>query len=62
MDIAALSIGMANQQVRKEAGVAIMDKSMIMMEQQSLQLMDMLQQPAPQASHPSLGGQVDMKV
>ncbi|MEC5424499.1 putative motility protein [Virgibacillus sp. C22-A2] len=61
MDIAALSIGMANQRVRSEAGLAIMGNVMNVMEQQGLQLMEMLQQPISPAPHPSLGKQVDLK-
>ncbi|WP_404455664.1 YjfB family protein [Oceanobacillus kapialis] len=61
MDIAALSMAMANQQVRSNAGLAVMDNSMKMMEQQGEDLMKMLQQEAPSAPHPSLGNQIDLK-
>lgn len=61
MDIAALSMAMANQHVRSNAGIAVMDNSMKMMEQQGQGLVQMLQQESPVAPHPSLGKQIDLK-
>lgn len=61
MDIAALSVVMANQQVRASAGLSIMNKSMGIAEQQNQQLVDMLQKSSVQAPHPSLGKMVDVQ-
>ncbi|WP_404455781.1 YjfB family protein [Virgibacillus necropolis] len=61
MDIAALSVAMANQHVRASASQAIMNKSMGVMEQQSQQLLDMLKTSGAQAPHPSLGKVVDIQ-
>lgn len=60
MDIAALSVAMANQHVRASTGLAIMNKTMGVMEQQNLQLLDMLQ-TSVQAPHPTLGKAVDIQ-
>ncbi|ASN04089.1 YjfB family protein [Virgibacillus necropolis] len=61
MDIAALSVVMANQQVQASAGLTIMNKSMGVMEQQSEQLLDMLKTSSVQAPHPSLGKVIDIQ-
>lgn len=61
MDIAALSIAMANQHVRVSASQAIMDKTMGVAEQQGQQLLDMLKTSGVQAPHPSLGKVVDIQ-
>ncbi|AXI10600.1 hypothetical protein CUC15_17385 [Oceanobacillus zhaokaii] len=62
MDVAALSVVMAQNQVRMDAGFSLMDKVMNMSEQQSIQLNDMLGQSVTHASHPSLGSQLDLKI
>ncbi|MFZ3578255.1 YjfB family protein [Virgibacillus sp. DJP39] len=61
VNVAALSVAMSNHQVRESAGLAIMNKSMGVMEQQSQQLMDMLKTSGPEAPHPSLGKLVDFQ-
>ena len=61
MDIAALSVVMANQQVRTQAGLAVMDNAKKIMEQDGAQLIDMLNQTNPPARHPSKGLQIDVK-
>ncbi|PAV31329.1 putative motility protein [Virgibacillus profundi] len=62
MDIAALSIAMANQQVRNNAGIAVMNNAKEMMEQQGSQLIKMLEQPAQSAPHPTAGSRIDIKI
>lgn len=61
MDIASLSMAMANQQVRSDASLAIMNNVKRVAEQQGGQLVEMLQQSAPTPSHPSLGNRIDVK-
>lgn len=61
MDVAALSIAMASQQVRTSAGLAIMDKTMGVTEQQNLQLLDMLKTSTVPVPHPTLGKVVDVQ-
>jgi len=61
MDIAALSVAMANQQVRSQAGLAVMNNVKNVMEQDGSQLIEMLNQANPPAAHPSKGIQVDIK-
>lgn len=58
MDIAALSVVMANQQVRSNAGLAVMKNAKEMMEQQGDQTIEMLNQTVP---HPTTGNQIDVK-
>ncbi|MFA1822479.1 YjfB family protein [Virgibacillus oceani] len=60
MDIAALSVVMANQQVRSQAGMAVMDNAKKVMEQDGAQLIEMLNQ-SPPVQHPSKGMQIDVK-
>lgn len=62
MDIAALSIGLANHQVRSDAGVAMMRNVMQTMEQQGLDLINLLQTSPVSAKHPSLGNAIDVKL
>ncbi|WP_099159432.1 YjfB family protein [Virgibacillus ndiopensis] len=61
MDVAAVSVAMANTQVRADASLAIMGKVKGLMEQQGQQMMEMLQQSGPQAPHPSLGNVIDLQ-
>lgn len=62
MDIAALSVVMANSQVRSDAGLAVMANVKNLMQQQGAQLSEMLQQSAPQVPHPTLGNKVDIEI
>lgn len=61
MDVAALSIAMANQQTRTDAGLAMMNRTKQVMEQQGLQLVEMLEQSGAKPPHPSLGSNLDIK-
>jgi hypothetical protein len=61
MDIAALSVVMANQQVRTQANLAVMDNAKKVMEQDGAQLIEMLNQPNTPVAHPSKGFQIDVK-
>jgi len=64
MDIAGLSVVMANQQLRTDASLKVMGNTKDVMEQQGAQLIEMLQQSTPstpKAPHPSLGKNIDMK-
>ncbi|MGY0691264.1 YjfB family protein [Virgibacillus sp. FSP13] len=62
MDVAAMSVVMANSQLRSDASLAIMDKSMGVMEQQGQQMMEMLQKSAVPVTHPTLGNAIDVKI
>ncbi|OZU88413.1 putative motility protein [Virgibacillus indicus] len=61
MDIAALSVVMANHQVRSNAGLAVMKNAKDMMEQQGAQTIEMLKQPQQPVPHPTIGNQIDVK-
>ncbi|WP_164218416.1 YjfB family protein [Virgibacillus sp. YIM 98842] len=61
MDIAALSAVMSNQQVRSEAGLAVMNNVKKVMEQDGSRLIDMLNQANPAAVHPAKGNRIDIK-
>ncbi|MFC4024998.1 YjfB family protein [Oceanobacillus longus] len=60
MDIAALSVVMSNNQVRSSASLAVMDNIKDVAQQQSLQLMEMMQETVP--AHPNLGNQIDIQL
>ncbi|GAA0444035.1 hypothetical protein GCM10008934_35960 [Virgibacillus salarius] len=62
MDIAALSVTMANQQIPSDASIAVMKNAMKVIETQGVQLQEMLDQSAPTAPHPSLGNRVDISL
>ncbi|RYG71629.1 putative motility protein [Lentibacillus lipolyticus] len=63
MDVAAASVVMANQQVRADASMAVMDKAKNTMEEQGKQLVTMLEQShVPSPSHPTLGNMIDQSV
>ena len=62
MDIAAMSVVMANHQVRADASLAVMNNVKNMLEQQGQQLVEMLNQTAPPAQHPSLGNVIDISI
>ncbi|WP_163969533.1 YjfB family protein [Oceanobacillus halotolerans] len=62
MDVAAMSMVMSTHQVRTDASLKVMDNIKDVAEQQSNQLLDMLEQnQAPEAAHPSLGNMIDVK-
>jgi len=63
MDIATLSVVMANHQVRSDASLAIMNQTKNLMEEQGNQLVEMLHHSTnTSVSHPTLGSKVDLKV
>jgi len=62
MDIAAMSVVMANHQVRADASLAVMNNVKDLIEQQGQQLVEMLQQTNPPAQHPSLGNVIDISI
>ena len=62
MDIAALSVVMANSQVRSDASLAVMTNIKNLMNQQGNQLTEMLSQPVVEVPHPTLGKSVDIKL
>lgn len=62
MDIAAMSVVMANHQVRADASLAVMSNVKDMLEQQGQQLVEMLQQTSSSVPHPSLGNIIDVKL
>lgn len=62
MDIAAMSVVMANHQVRADASLAVMGNVKDLLKQQGQQLVEMLEQASPPASHPTLGNTIDIKL
>lgn len=62
MDIAAMSVVKANHQVRADASLAIMGNAKDVLKQQGEQLVEMIQQAGPQATHPTLGQSIDIKL
>lgn len=62
MDIAAMSVVMSNHQVRADASLAVMGNAKDVLKQQGQQLVEMLQQSGPQATHPTLGQAIDIKL
>ncbi|MFC4404941.1 YjfB family protein [Gracilibacillus xinjiangensis] len=57
MDIAAMSVIMSQAQVKQQASISLLDKAMNTSEQQSNQMIKMLEQ----AIQPHLGSTVDVK-
>ncbi|WP_339213205.1 YjfB family protein [Ornithinibacillus sp. FSL M8-0202] len=62
MDIAAMSVVMANSQVRSDASLAMIANVKDLMQQQGAQLTEMLSQSLQQAPHPTLGKSVDIRL
>jgi len=64
LDIAALSVVLANHQLKTQASIAVMNHAKNFAELQGQQLVDLLKssQISPTPSHPSLGTQIDVKV
>ena len=62
MDIAAMSVVMANHQVRADASLAVMNNVKNVLEQQGQQLVEMLQGTTSSAQHPSLGNIIDISI
>ncbi|KIL46575.1 hypothetical protein KP77_27020 [Jeotgalibacillus alimentarius] len=64
MDIAALSIGLSHGQVKQDASLAIMKKTMNHAEQNAASMVQMLNssqvQAMQHAAQPHLGGNVDV--
>ncbi len=60
MDVAGLSIIMAENQVKRDASLAMMRNVKDMMNEQGQQLVDMLSQTTPVAPHPTLGQHIDI--
>lgn len=61
MDIAALSVVMANHQVRTDASLAVMNQVKGLIEGQGEQLVEMLNSSKTSAPHPTLGSNIDLK-
>jgi hypothetical protein len=62
MDVAAMSVVMANSKVRTDASLAIMANIKNLMTQQGSQLTEMLNQPVAKAPHPTLGKSFDIQI
>lgn len=62
MDVAAMSVVMANQQARADASMAVMNQVKGLLHQQGEQLVDMLQQSGTEVPHPTLGQTIDIKL
>lgn len=62
MDIAALSIVMKQSQLKQQASLAVMKSVMTTADTNANHLIEMLNQSiVPNASHPNLGGKIDMR-
>lgn len=62
LDIAAMSVVMNQAQVRQQASLSVMKSAMSTAESNGSALIEMLNSSSvSQASHPSLGGQIDVK-
>lgn len=61
MDIAAISMALSQNQIRQDASLAIMDKSLGNMKSNGNGLIQMLEQSTPAAPHPTLGNVIDFK-
>lgn len=62
MDIAAMSVAMANQQVKADASLAVMNNVKDVLEQQGEQLIEMLKATEIPAPHPTLGHSIDLHI
>lgn len=63
MDIAALSMAMAQNNIGTKVGIAILDKNMETAESQGAQIVQMIDSAAIQRSvQPHLGGNIDISV
>jgi len=63
MDIAALSMAMAQNDIGTKVGIAILDKNMETAESQGAQIVQMIDSAAIQRSvQPHLGGNIDISV
>ena len=65
MDIAALSTALSQSQVKQQASLSVMKMAMNSAESNAVDLTEMLgqmNQKAPQAAHPHLGSQIDIRV
>lgn len=62
MDIAAMSVVMANQQVKADASLAVMSNVKDILEQQGQDLVDMLQSAEMPAPHPTMGHLIDIHI
>ena len=63
MDIAGLSMAMAQNNIGTKVGVAVLDKAMNTAEAQGAQLVQMIDSAAMQRSvQPHLGGNIDISV
>jgi len=60
MDIAAMSIALANTQVRRDASLSIMKHAMQTVEQQNTEFIQMMTDTTPQ--HPVAGHHIDTSV
>lgn len=60
MDVAGLSMRVAQNQVKNDASLAMMRNVKDMMNEQGQQLVDMLSQTTTAAPHPTLGQHIDI--
>ena len=63
MDIAALSMAMAQNDIGTKVGIAVLDKNMETAESQGAQIVQMIDSAAIQRSvQPHLGGNIDISI
>ena len=63
MDIAGLSMAMAQNNIGTKVGIAVLDKAMSTAEAQGAQLVQMIDSAAMQRSvQPHLGGNIDISI
>lgn len=61
MDIAGMSVVLANHSVRRDASMAMMSKTMDVMEDQNAQLIEMLNR-STDTPHPTSGRSIDLNI
>jgi hypothetical protein len=62
MDIAVLSVGLHQIQLQQSVGIALTRNAMDMAQFQSQEMMNMIQQSAVPAPHPTAGHKFDVRI
>ncbi|MEJ9211891.1 YjfB family protein [Bacillus smithii] len=62
MDIAALSVGLHQFQLQQSVGIALTRKAMDTVQIQSQEMINMIQQSAVPAPHPTSGRKIDVSI
>ena len=62
MDIAALSVGLHQIQLQQSVGISLTRKAMDTAQIQSQEMINMIQQSAVPAPHPTSGQKIDVRI